>query len=300
MYNSFNQYLKERYGCKVWKISIDAGFTCPNRDGLKGVGGCTYCNVDSFSNVSEDEISNQIKNRIKHLEKRKIKKFIVYYQTYSNTYAPLNIIKKKIMASLVDERIVAIYIGTRPDCIDEEKIRFFNELSSKIDIVLEYGLQSIHNQTLKLINRGSTFEEFDYALKLTRKYQLPVCAHIILGLPGEDKNMMLETVKYLAKSKVEFVKFHHLHIVKDTKMHRDYIEGKIKLLNEDDYIEILAESISLLPKSTVIARLVGDADEKYLVAPSWPENKLKFLEKLNYYLKENKLYQGKNYNENIF
>ncbi|BAI80008.1 conserved hypothetical protein [Deferribacter desulfuricans SSM1] len=298
LYNTFSNFLKNKYGGKVWKISIDAGFTCPNRDGYKGFGGCTYCNVKSFSNINEKDISKQVSDRIKFLEKRKIKNFIVYFQSYSNTYGPIDMIKRKIEASLVDERIVAIYVGTRPDCIDEDKIKYFKELSEKIDVVLEYGLQSIHNTTLEIINRGSTFEEFDFALKLTKSYGLPVCAHIIFGLPGENRDMMFETVKYLADNKIDFIKFHHLHVVKGTKMHKEFLNGDIKLLSENEYIDILANSISMLPNETVIARVVGDAPKDLLVAPHWPENKSEFLNKLNNYMIQNNLYQGKFINEN--
>ncbi|KAA0256825.1 TIGR01212 family radical SAM protein [Deferribacter autotrophicus] len=292
-YYTFSEFLKKRYGKKVWKIPVDAGFTCPNRDGTKGIGGCAYCNVSSFSNISTDEIKDQILTKIAKLERRKINKFIVYFQSYSNTHAPINIIKEKIESALVDDRIVALYVGTRPDCIDEEKLEYFKNLSKKIDIVMEYGLQTIHNVTLQKINRASTFEEFDNALKLTRKYELPVCAHIILGLPGENESMMYETVKYLAKEKIDFIKFHHLHIVKNTKMCTDYQKGKIKLLSEDQYIKILAHSISLLPENTVIARVVGDAPNDFLIAPNWPANKSEFLKKLNNYMETNNLFQGK-------
>ncbi|MGA1846025.1 TIGR01212 family radical SAM protein [Deferribacter abyssi] len=292
-YYTFNEFLKKKYGGKVWKIPVDAGFTCPNRDGTKGFGGCTYCNVSSFSKISTNEIKKQILDKMIKLERRKISKFIVYFQSYSNTHAPINIIKKKLESALIDSRIVALYVGTRPDCIDEEKLEYLKNINKKIDIVIEYGLQTIHNSTLQKINRASTFEEFDNALKLTRKYEIPVCAHIILGLPGENENMMYETVKYLAKEKIDFIKFHHLHIIKNTKMYIEYQKGEINLLTENQYIKILAHSLSFLPKNTVIARVVGDAPDDLLVAPKWPTSKSDFLKKLDNYMKINNLFQGK-------
>lgn len=295
LYFTLNEYLKNLFGEKVWKVPVDAGFTCPNIDGEKGSGGCTYCSNDAFVHVDAGEISDQVRSRIAKLEKKKINKFIVYFQSYSNTYGSLNQIRSKIEASLIDDRIVGIHIGTRPDVIDSEKLRYLAELSDKYDVILELGLQSIHDKTLKRINRGHTFFEFDEALKLCRSFGIKVCAHVILGLPGETTEEMLETVKYLASQQIDSVKFHHLYIVKGTAMANEYGKGMFKLLEEDEYSHVLADALTLLPENTVVARLVGSGPHENLIAPEWPRVKLKFLNELHLYMKQNGLYQGKNY-----
>jgi radical SAM protein (TIGR01212 family) len=296
LYYTLNSYLKKRFGEKVWKIPVDAGFTCPNIDGTKGYGGCTYCNNNSFVHVESGSIKEQILTRINILKKRKkVNKFIVYFQSYTNTHGDFEFVKEKIESSLVSKDIVGIHIGTRPDALDETKINYLVNLGKKYEIVVEMGLQSSKNSTLEKINRGHTFEEYDFMLQKLHSNNLKVCAHIIFGLPDETKKDMLDTVKYLGKNNIHSIKFHHLHIVKNTQMGKEYIKKPFKLLSENEYIEILSEAISLLPADTVIARLVGDAPDELQIAPNWPNNKNNFFIKLQSHMRENKLYQGKLY-----
>jgi len=292
-YYSLNNYYKKKYGGKVRKISIDAGFTCPNRDGLKGVGGCIYCDVRSFVHVPSGEIAKQVITQIKNLNKKGVDKFSIYFQSYSNTYGDIEDIIAKIDEALIDSRIVEIAIGTRPDVVENNKLEEIKKRYSNYDIVFELGLQSKHNTTLDLINRGHTFEDFDDAVDRVKSFGFNVCAHVILGLPFETKQMMLETVKYLSDKRVDFIKFHHLHILKDTKLEKMFIDGKFKLLSEDEYIEILSDAIKILDRDIVISRLVGDSPKEITVAPNWPESKLIFINKLNNYLEENDIFQGK-------
>lgn len=285
-------YYKKKYGEKVRKISVDAGFTCPNRDGKKGEGGCIYCDVSSFVHVPEGGIKNQVKEQINKSQSKGVNKFSVYFQSYSNTYGDIGLIVDRLNEALIDDRIVEISIGTRPDVIENNKLEVLKEKFGKYNIVIELGLQSKHNKTLELINRGHTFEDFDDAVDRIKAYGFGVCAHIILGLPYENEKMMLETVKYVSDKHLDFVKFHHLHILKGTKLEQLYIKGDFSLLSEDEYIYILGESIKILDKDTVISRLVGDSPKNITVAPDWPESKLSFLNRFNQYLEYKNIWQG--------
>ena len=291
-YYSLNMYYKKKYGEKVRKISVDAGFTCPNRDGKKGEGGCIYCDVSSFVHVPEGGIKNQVKEQINKSQSKGVNKFSVYFQSYSNTYGDIGLIVDRINEALIDDRIVEISIGTRPDVVENDKLEVLKKRFEKYNIVIELGLQSKHNKTLELINRGHTFEDFDDAVDRIKAYGFGVCAHIILGLPYENEKMMLETVKYVSDKHLDFVKFHHLHILKGTKLEQLYIKGDFSLLSEDEYIYILGESIKILDKDIVISRLVGDSPKNITVAPDWPESKLSFLNRFNQYLEYKNIWQG--------
>lgn len=301
VYYSLNDYLRKKYNEKVYKIAIDAGFSCPHRDGTKGKGGCIYCNNEAFVHVAGNSIEEQVYNGIKRLEKRGIKKYIVYFQAYSNTYGSLDEIKKKIEVSLIDKNIVGIYIGTRPDVVDKDKLMYLSNLNKQYDIFIEYGLQSKHDKTLNYINRGHRLIDFENAFLLTKSVGLKVCVHIIFGLPYETKDMMLDTVNYLAELGIDAIKFHHLQIVKNTKIAEIYKENSFSLLTEDEYIKVLAEALSLLPSNVIISRLVGSTKKDLLVAPKgWPSSTADFVNKLSAYMINNNMYQGKFFSATIF
>jgi radical SAM protein (TIGR01212 family) len=284
LFYSLNDYLKEKYGRKVRKVSVDAGFTCPNRDGFKGEGGCAYCNVDSFTNHIQTDISNQVRCRTEKLRSQGIDTFILYFQSYSNTYADVATIRERIDKALVDEGIVSIYIGTRPDVIDEEKLVYFAELAKRYEVMIEYGLQSANDNTLKIINRGHSVADFTDAVRLTHKYGIKTCAHIIFGLPGDSFEDMMRSVELCVELGIHSVKFHHLHVVKNTPMADWYYKGTLNLLTEEQYIEILAEGIARLKPEMVVARLIGDAAGDTLIAPLWGQNKSAFTQKLTKYM----------------
>lgn len=292
LFNDLGNYLIERFGQKVWKVPVDAGFTCPNRDGVKGVGGCIYCNNDAFSQVDEVEIAVQVSGRIETLKKKNIHAYIVYFQSYSNTYGSIDEIKRKIESALVDDGIVSIHIGTRPDTIDAEKLDYLAELNKKYEVVIEYGLQSARPESLEYLNRGHTVEDFVKAVEMTHERGLKVCAHIIFGLPDETKEDMLNSVKLVASLGVHSVKFHHLHVVKNTELENKYLQGKIKLLTDYQYAEILAYCIPHLPSQTVISRLVGDATEEIFVAPKWDLAKSGVINLALKIMKSKQLHQG--------
>ncbi|MDY6820079.1 MAG: TIGR01212 family radical SAM protein [Deferribacterota bacterium] len=295
LYYSLSDYLKDKFGEKAYKISVDAGFSCPNRDGSKGYGGCIYCNSDAYVFTKGVDIETQVLNGIKRLKEKGINKYIIYFQANSNTYGDIDLIKEKIESSLIDSGIVGIYIATRPDVVNSEKLDYLSSLSKDYDLFLELGLQSMHNKTLRFINRGHSLLDFERAYLEAKKRGIKVCVHIIFGLPNETYEMMYETVKYLSSLKIDSIKFHHLQVVKDTKLADYYNGGELILLKEDDYIELVSQSLTLLPKNVIISRLVGASNSELLISPKWPINTTSFLNKLKKFMLENNLYQGKYY-----
>ncbi|MEC9492362.1 TIGR01212 family radical SAM protein [Flexistipes sp.] len=295
MYYSLNKYLKEKYGEKVWKVPVDAGFSCPNKTANSGGEGCIYCDTASFTHVERGEIADQVKKRIEKLRRRKINKFIIYFQSGTNTYGDIQTVKSRINSSLIDEDIVGIHIGTRPDCVDESILGYLSELNEKYDVTIEYGLQSAKNSTLKFINRGHSAEEFARACKRTKAKGISVCAHIILGLPGESRRDMIETADFVAGIGIDSIKFHHLQVLKNTKLAELYREKKFNLLSQEEYVDILSQFIARLQPDVVISRLIGDSPEELLIAPEWPSSKSDFVNKLNKFMEKNNLYQGKLY-----
>ncbi len=301
LYYSLNEFLKEKFGEKVKKIPLDAGLSCPNRDGTKGYGGCIYCDPKGSGTGLFKEgksLKEQVKLFLEIFKKKKFKKFIAYFQSFCNTYAPLEKLKEIYDIIYLDPSIVGLAIGTRPDCIDEDIAKFLKSYQEKgYYLWIELGLQSMHNQTLKLINRGHTFEDFLQGYNLLKKYDIPVVVHIIFGLPGETKEMMLETVKTLAKLKIDGIKFHALYIVKGSKMAELYLKGKYESLEMDFYANLVAEALTYLPPTTVIHRLCSEARKEDILAPLWVSRKMEVINLIRKIMSEKGLYQGKNYTE---
>ncbi len=276
----YNDYLRQKYGCKVYRIALDAGFSCPNLDS----GGCVYCNSKgsraSYVNPALP-IQEQLKTRIEYLkEEEGAKKFIAYFQAHTNTYAPADRLKKVYDQVTGFDEIVGISIGTRPDAIDREKLELIASYKDRYEVWLEYGLQSIHDKTLISINRGHTFDDFSNAVKLTKEYDIPVCAHVILGLPGETRIDMIATAKKLFELEIEGVKIHLLHILKGSRLEELFKEGKIKLLEQDEYVELAREFLSNLPSDMIVQRLTGQGSKDDHIAPSWALDKTGTIEKI--------------------
>ena len=292
-YYKFSTYLEEKFGTKVYKITLDAAFSCPNRDGTISNKGCIFCDeTGSFSNgeYSILPIKEQVQAAISKLPKRYgAKKFIAYFQAYSNTYAPVDKLKPIYDDAFSDSRVIGISIGTRPDCVDEEKIKL---ISAYKNPWIEFGLQSIHDGTLKFINRGHDFNCFLKSYELCKKYGIKVCAHVILGLPNETKSDMLETAKVLSKLHIDGIKFHALTVLKNTPLHKMYNEGKIKLLSEYEYCDILCDFLEILPPDTVIQRTAGTGLLKGHVAPEWIKYRFKTQNKIDEFLEKRNSYQG--------
>ena len=297
-YTDLNSHLKGLFGKRVQKLTVDAGFTCPNRDGLKGTGGCIFCNENGSGNgahIIGTSIADQISQGREALFKRyKSKLFLIYFQAYSNTYAPVGRLKALYDEALAFEDVVGLSIGTRPDCIDEEKLALLNDYSKEKLIWLEYGLQSPHDTTLAAINRGHDVACFKEAVALTRKVapNVKICAHIILGLPGETREMMLEGARLLADLKIDGIKLHLLYVVKGTPLDRLYLDGSYTCMEEDDYVETVCDFLELLPPETVIQRLTGDPHRDELRAPQWPLKKGTTLKRINGTLESRGTSQG--------
>ena len=304
-YNQYSQHLKELFNCKVYKVTIDAGFSCPNRDGAISTGGCIFCeDGGSFSQAHSGQLSidEQLDTSIKKLKDRfGAKKFISYFQAYSNTYAPVEKLKSLYDEAVSHPEVVGLSIGTRPDCVDEEKIRLINSYTENHHVWVEYGLQSIHNKTLKLINRGHSSEDFIKAYELTRKFgkDIKICVHVILGLPGETRQEMLETANALADLGINGIKIHLLCALKDTELEKMYNRGEFNPLSAEDYVDTVCDYLEILPKETVIHRLAGNGLKKILVAPKWLPEKFKVLNLIDRELERRGTFQGSKFIERI-
>ena len=298
-YYKFSRYLRERFGCRVHKVSIDAGFSCPNKDGKFSKDGCIFCNNKAFSfntrpGIPPKPIDVQIKEGIDFGKRRfKAEKFIVYFQAYTNTYAPLNILKERYDIVKRFKDIVGISIGTRPDCINEEILDLIESYSSDYEVWIEYGGQSVHRKTLEFINRNHSCEDFLKAVEITKKRNIKICAHIIIGLPQETKEDMLETAKEVGRLKLDGIKIHPLYIIKETKLEELFKSGSYKPLELDEYISIATDFLEYLWQNTVIQRITADCPHELLVTPLWLLNKNKVLNEIeNALLRENK-FQGR-------
>ena len=295
-YYQFSEYLKNKFGKKVYKITLDAGFSCPNRDGTISSGGCIFCDDGgSFSRAHDSHMSvqQQVLTGIENLSTRfKAQKFMSYFQAYSNTYKPVEELKQIYDASLCHKDIVGISIGTRPDCVDEQKLDLIASYTEKYETWIEYGLQSMHDKTLKFINRGHDYQTFLNAYQMTKQRGINVGVHVILGLPNETKEDMLQTIKTLADLKVDGVKFHCLCIFPNTKLYEMYEQGQIKLLEEDEYVDIACDCLELLPERTTIHRLGGNGLQAIKLAPKWLNKKFEILNKIDKELEKRNSYQG--------
>jgi hypothetical protein len=278
MYLSLNQYLRSVFGERVQKISLDAGFTCPNRDGTKGRGGCIYCDARGSGTgayESGKDIAEQMKAGINWAGRRYgARKFIAYFQSFSNTYGPLDRLEDIYTQALVGSEVVGLSIGTRPDCVDKDRLELISHIGEGRMVWMEYGLQSASDATLARINRKHTVSDFIRAVEISKEYGLMTCAHIIFGLPDEGRSEMEDTVRLLAGLKVDGVKFHHQYIVENTELNRLYRAGKYRPITQQDYVEMVAWALANLPKSTVIQRLTGDPPMNLLVAPDWSFDKI--------------------------
>jgi uncharacterized protein len=294
--NLYSRYIKETYNERIQKIPIDAGFTCPNRDGNKGVGGCIYCSNNSFSfNTSKTELTDQITRGIAYYQKRykNLKKFYIYFQSYSNTYAPIEELEKLYKNALSIDGVTGLCIGTRPDCVDKDKIALLDELGKNNDITIEYGIESIHDSTLKKINRCHDYQCFEDAVLMTSNKNIKICAHIILGFPWEDRTKMLASAKKLSNLPLDFLKIHQLHIVKNSIMATQYLKNEFELLSKEEYLDILCEYLSYLNPNIIIQRLFGNAPSEEMVSPRWDLTSSELLLELSKLMHKKNIYQGK-------
>lgn len=302
-YNYYSAYLKKKFGGQsVYKVIVDAGFTCPNRDGSKGYGGCAYCNVDSFTPVSRnlETFREQISYSMERAAKNyKAEKFIIYFQPNTNTYAPVEELKKLYDEALKihPEKVVGLSVGTRPDCIDQEKIALLESYKNRgLEVDLEMGMESIYDKTLKEINRGCSHQEFIDAMKLLENTHLDICIHTILGLPGESREMLLSYAEEINKfPQIKFIKLHHLHIVEGSILGVQYKRNPFPLFSLEEYTDLLCEFLPLLRPDIVIQRLFGLSDLDMLIAPKWGKKKSEIQHFIDQEFEKRGVIQGSQY-----
>jgi radical SAM protein (TIGR01212 family) len=275
-FNAYSEYFKRTFGRRVQKISVDAGFTCPNRDGTLAKGGCTYCNNNAF-NPSYCDPSKTIEQQVREgiefhkVRYRRAKDYLVYFQPYSNTYASLDRLKELYEAALAVEGVVGLVIGTRPDCVDKQKLKYLAELSKDYYIMVEYGVESIYNETLKRINRWHSYEKSKEVIGLTASFGLSVGAHFIFGLPGESREMMIDSVKEVSSLPLTTIKFHQLQIVTGTTMALDYKKHSddYDLFSFEDYVDFIIRYVEQLNPSFIVERFAGEVPPRFLAGPGW-------------------------------
>lgn len=285
-----NRYLRDTFGQKVYKIAIDGGFTCPNRDGTLDTRGCIFCSgagSGEFAQSRMESIALQIaKAKEKVAGKIKEGKYIAYFQAFTNTYAPVSRLRELYEEAMAQEDIVALSIATRPDCLSPEVIRLLMECNRKMSVWVELGLQTIHENTAQYIRRGYALSVFDDAVKRLQEAGITVIVHVILGLPGESREDMLASVDYVGKSGVNGIKLQLLHVIRGTDLEKEYQQGKFQVLELEEYVQLVADCIALLPKDMVIHRMTGDGDKRTLIAPMWSADKKKVLNRLNQVIRE--------------
>lgn len=300
-YYTYDYYLRRTFGSKCMKIPIDAGFTCPNIDGRCAHGGCIYCSPRGSGDFAQESVMPTeeqfeiVKSQLS--SKWKTDKYIPYFQAHTNTYAPLEIIREKIEPVMQKEGVVALNIATRADCLEDDVVEYLCGLAERTTLTVELGLQSSNDETARIINRGHNYEDFLVGYEKLRRAsnKINICVHIIFGLPGEDREMMLKTVKDVAKLCPEQVKIHLLHVIRNTAMAKIYLSGGYTPMTMEDYVDTVAEALTYLPPDTVIGRLTGDGMQSELLAPDWSRKKTIVINNIDKKMYEKDLYQGKNY-----
>ena len=302
-YYSYDCYLRRTYGQKCRRIPLDGGFTCPNRDGSKGVGGCAFCSAKGSGDFTAsrtksileqyEEVSASISSK---WDENSLN--IPYFQSYTGTYAPLDVLREKYEEALKIPNIAELCIATRADCLEDDTVRYIGEISEQTPVMLELGLQSIHDTTANKMNRGHTFAEFLQGYNKIRMLapNVRICVHLIFGLPGEDRGMMLESVREVAKLKPDAVKLHLLHVLKNTKLADMYENGEFESMSLDDYAETIVSALELLAPDTVICRVTGDGAPDELIAPDWSRKKFVVMNTIDKLMVKLDTWQGKRYN----
>lgn len=292
-YKHLNTYLKEKFGERTLKIPIDGEFTCPNRDGKVGVGGCIYCTErGSGDHLKNKDIKKQVEDYFKSYKANRAKKFIVYFQNFTNTYDTIENLKQKYDSALIDGRIVGLDIATRADCIDEKVCKLLQSYTNKYSVTVELGLQTTNDKIAELINRGYNLETFTKAISMLKKYNIEIVVHMMVGLPNETKKDIEETVKYINNLEVQGIKIHSTYVVKGTVLEQLYNKGEYTPIELNYYLEILTYILTHLNKDIVIHRITGDAPKDLLIAPEWNVHKKWILNGIDKIMKEQDLYQG--------
>lgn len=295
-YNNLNAFLREKFDEKVYKLALDAGFTCPNRDGTVGTEGCLFCSEagsGEFAGNDQLSIVEQLENQKKKYQKKKANKFIAYFQSYTNTYASPDVLLRLYREALKVEGVVGIAIATRPDCIDVKTLEVLKEISKETYLWVELGLQTIHEETNQIINRGYSLDVFERAFAVLKRYNIDVVVHLIANLPFESREDFLASVSYISKKKPMGIKIHNLYILEDSKMHEYYQKHPFPFFSMEEYIQLICDAIERLDSAIVIHRLTGDAPQERLLLPKWGKQKIFVLNGIAQELKKRKTIQGK-------
>lgn len=299
-YRAINDYYRELFGEKIFKLPIDAGFDCPNRDGTVARGGCTFCTVSGSGDAivaPEAPIREQFYKEIAFMHRKwpEVNKYLVYFQNFTNTHAKLEIIKERYEQAINEPGVIGINIGTRPDCLPDETIYYLAELSERMHVTLELGLQTTYEATSALINRAHSYDLYKKTVKRVRELapKVEIVSHLINGLPGETHDMMVENVRRcVMDNDIQGIKLHLLHLMTNTRMQRDYHEGRLRLLSQEDYISIICDQLEIIPKHIVIHRITGDAPRHMLIGPMWSLNKWEVLNAIDKEMEKRQSYQG--------
>ena len=295
-YNNLSSYYRKKYGKRLKKICIDGGFTCPNRDGKCGFGGCIFCGERGAGEHIDPTvgIKEQVQSVISRASKDEL--FIAYFQNFTNTYAPASVLRERYDAALIDQRIKLLDIGTRPDCITEEIAELIASYKDRCDVLVELGLQTASDKTAELINRGYKRDAFEQAMEILKRHSIPVCVHLIIGLPGEGDRELYETMEYLSRFSISGYKIHSIYVSRDTRLAEMYMAGEYAPPSEDEFIKRVAFAIAHIPKDAIIHRLTGDCPKGLLLAPRWGDDKHSIISKINTFLEEHNISQGCEFN----
>ena len=299
-YNTLNDYYRQLFGEKIFKVPIDAGFDCPNRDGTVAHGGCTFCTVSGSGDAivaPEAPIRDQFYKEIDFMHRKwpSVQKYLVYFQNFTNTHDRVEVIRERYEQAINEPGVVGINIGTRPDCLPDETIAYLAELSESMHVTVELGLQTTYEKTSQLINRAHTYQLYVETVKRLHQQapKVEIVSHLINGLPGETPEMMLENVRRcVTDNDIDGIKLHLLHLMTNTRMQRDYHEGRLKLLSMDEYVQIICNQLEIIPKSIIIHRITGDAPRDMLIGPMWSLKKWEVLNAIDEEMERRGSYQG--------
>jgi radical SAM protein (TIGR01212 family) len=302
-YRTFGAYMRNKFGTTVYKVNVDAGFTCPNRDGTLGLSGCIYCNNDSFRPGScrpTLSVGEQVENGISYIRRRyKAERFLAYFQPFTNTYGPADELERLYLEALAEPSVIGLAIGTRPDAVDEAKLRLLESLASRYFVLVEYGLQSIYDKSLNFINRGHDYDAFLNALRLTVGRGIHIGAHIIVGFPTETREEMLAMAEEVSLLPVEFLKVHQLQVVRETPLEKMFGEHPFHTFGYEEYLDFIADFIERISPEIVMQRLFATAPDSILVAPQWGKNRHEILRDIEKRLELRDTYQGKKYKATV-
>ena len=296
-YHAYGHYLKNRFGARVQKVSLDAKMTCPNVDGTVAIGGCVFCDNRSFSpsrRIPQGAIQAQLDDGIRRLKKRyKVAQFIAYFQPATNTYGPVEKLRPLFEEAIADPRVVGLAIGTRPDCVEEDVLELIEELAGQTYVSLEYGMQTMHDRSLTWMNRGCIHQAMIDAVARSRNRGFEICGHIMLGLPGESRSDMLATAREVARLGLDAVKIHNLYAVKNTPLADQVAAGEVTLMPRDEYVRTVVEFLELLPPECIVERISGDAPADYFIGPSWCLDKPAVKQAIEQQLRDRDTWQGR-------